>query len=92
MPRQLLTRGRMKITTNERVSIVPQTAENIFQLKLEPVVKDDGGEYRCIFKQDTGVEYRIVVLNVQGEFFLYLNCATSGQGKPEIMSIIHLRP
>lgn len=67
MPRQLLARGRMKITTNERISIVPQVSENVFQLRFDPVVKEDGGEYRCVYNHKTGVKYKVVVVNIQGE-------------------------
>ncbi|EUB59472.1 Titin [Echinococcus granulosus] len=65
MPRQLLARGRMKITTNERISIVPQASENVFQLRFDPVVKEDGGEYRCVYNHKTGVKYKVVVVNIQ---------------------------
>ncbi|VDK37143.1 unnamed protein product [Taenia asiatica] len=65
MPRQLLARGRMKITTNDRISIVPQVSENVFQLRFDPVVKEDGGEYRCVYNHKTGVKYKVVVVNIQ---------------------------
>ncbi|KAM7533339.1 hypothetical protein Aperf_G00000126803 [Anoplocephala perfoliata] len=65
MPRQLLARGRLKITTNERISIVPQTSENVFQLLFNPIINEDGGEYRCVFNHKTGVKYKVVVVNIQ---------------------------
>lgn len=66
MPRQLLARGRLKITTNDRISIVPQTSENVFQLRFNPILNEDGGEYRCVFNHKTGVKYKVVVVNIQG--------------------------
>lgn len=68
MPRQLLTRGRMKITTNERITFLPQPpskGESRFQLKLEPVIREDAGEYRCIYK-DEQLRFKIAILNVNG--------------------------
>lgn len=75
MPRQLLARGQMKVTTSERISVVVSKSEGVdklLQLKLSPVVRDDGGEYRCVYNsQVNGLEYKIVILNVQGELLSF---------------------
>nr|CDS28637.2 lachesin [Hymenolepis microstoma] len=65
MPRQLLVRGALKITTNERISIVPQSSTSVFQLRFDPVIKEDSGEYRCVFNHKTGAKYKVVVVNIQ---------------------------
>ncbi|VDN95994.1 unnamed protein product [Rodentolepis nana] len=65
MPRQLLVRGALKITTNERISIVPQSSTSVFQLRFDPVIKEDSGEYRCVFNHKTGSKYKVVVVNIQ---------------------------
>ncbi|VDK76608.1 unnamed protein product [Dibothriocephalus latus] len=69
MPRQLLTRGRMKITTNQRINFVPHTTtdEDTFQLKIDPVLQEDAGEYRCVYKEDDAFHFKIAILNVNGE-------------------------
>nr|VZI18631.1 unnamed protein product [Spirometra erinaceieuropaei] len=66
MPRQLLTRGRMKITTNQRINFVPNTAaeEDTFQLKIDPVLQEDAGEYRCVYKENDSFHFKIAILNV----------------------------
>ncbi|VDD74021.1 unnamed protein product [Mesocestoides corti] len=90
----------MKITANERISIVPQSSESVFQLRFDPVIKDDGGEYRCVYNHETGVKYKVVVVNIQvrpkvnidpqGEVELlegqsaFLVCNASGTPYPQI--------
>ncbi|VDL89217.1 unnamed protein product [Schistocephalus solidus] len=70
MPRQLLTRGRMKITTNQRINFVPHTVteDDTFQLKIDPVLQEDAGEYRCVYKENDAFHFKITILNVNGVF------------------------